>query len=164
MFYKQQKFTSHSSRDWQSKTRVPAWLGEGPLWGCSLLTVPLLTMPWQKGQGVQLALFHKSIDFIRRICLPDIITSPQPHLLISSPWGSGTEFMNLEGHIQTTAPKKLKSATSYLQIGHQQYLMSLKKSRLSQSDVKSLGFQKRCLFSHTLKPLSGFLYYSDSLA
>lgn len=43
--------------------------------------------------------------------------------------------------------------------------MSLKGSRLSQSGVKILGFQKRSLFlPHTLKPLCNFLYYSESLS
>lgn len=33
------KFVSHSSGCWESKTGMSAWMGEGPLPGCRLLTV-----------------------------------------------------------------------------------------------------------------------------
>lgn len=46
MAFKQQNFFSHSSENWGSEIRLPAWPGEGRLLGCQFLVVFLT---WNKG-------------------------------------------------------------------------------------------------------------------
>ena len=47
------KFVSRSSGGWESKIRVPAWLGEGPLPGHRFFAV----LTWQKGEASPWSLF-----------------------------------------------------------------------------------------------------------
>ena len=61
--YKQQKFTAHSSGEWNSEIRVSSRLGEGPLPRCRLL---IESLQGRRGYGTLWSFFNKGANLFNK--------------------------------------------------------------------------------------------------
>ena len=90
--YKQYTRISHSSINWKSKIRGPAWSSDSPLLGCRLLIVSTYG---GRDYGALCVPFYKSTNLIHEgFHLHDLSTSQRSHLLIPSHWALEFQHRN----------------------------------------------------------------------
>ena len=94
MTYEQWKFSSHSSGDWESDTRLPASMAEF-WWGlCSGLPVAVFSSCGREASQLSRASLIRALTSFTRAPPHDLITSQRPHLLTPSPGGLGFQHMD----------------------------------------------------------------------
>lgn len=88
--YKQQKFVSHSTKDWKSKITGTAWSGESSLWASQLLTFTVSSHGGRDQRSLWI-LFYKAPP-VTTLGPPQRVTSCYHHL-----WGIGFQCVNFWG-------------------------------------------------------------------
>ena len=97
MAYKQQRLTSHSSRDWEFQDQISGRFSVYWRSFCASHTVIFssLHLHMPGGERGLWGLFHKDTNPILECSL---VTSQRLHLLIPSHWVLGSQYMNFQGH------------------------------------------------------------------
>lgn len=97
--YKQQKFTAHSSWDWDPKFRVPGWLNEGSLPVSNPSLHPNMAEGARELYG-SLLLEDLILPHSWASHLHDLVPFQRSHLLILPPLGGRISTYEFGGHIQ----------------------------------------------------------------